>query len=88
MPATVTAKGQITLPKKLREAAGIKPGDRVDVKLDRENRLIVSGVQNDDLLRRSEIEARIRKAAEIARAHLVEPGMTSDEFMELMRGDD
>lgn len=29
MTTTVTSKGQVTLPKKIREAAGIKPGDKV-----------------------------------------------------------
>ena len=29
MGATITAKGQITLPKKIRERLGVKPGDRV-----------------------------------------------------------
>lgn len=30
MPATVTAKGQITIPKAVREALGVKPGSKVD----------------------------------------------------------
>jgi antitoxin PrlF len=29
VPATVTSKGQVTLPKSVREALGIKEGDRV-----------------------------------------------------------
>jgi AbrB family looped-hinge helix DNA binding protein len=29
---TVTVKGQVTLPKKVRDAAGIKPGDTVEVR--------------------------------------------------------
>jgi len=32
MPATVTAKGQITIPKAVREALGVKPGSKVDFK--------------------------------------------------------
>jgi antitoxin PrlF len=28
---TVTVKGQVTIPKAVRQAAGINPGDRVDV---------------------------------------------------------
>ena len=32
MSSTVTVKGQVTLPKKVRDAAGIKPGDKVEVR--------------------------------------------------------
>ena len=31
MATTVTVKGQVTLPKAVRDAVGIKPGDRVEV---------------------------------------------------------
>ncbi len=34
--ATVTSKGQVTLPKKVREALRINPGDRIDFVLDAE----------------------------------------------------
>jgi len=34
--ATVTSKGQVTLPKKVREALRIGPGDRIDFVLDGE----------------------------------------------------
>ncbi len=30
MAATVTSKGQVTIPKRIREALGIKPGSRVE----------------------------------------------------------
>jgi antitoxin PrlF len=29
---TITVKGQVTLPKRIREAVGLKPGDKVDVR--------------------------------------------------------
>lgn len=32
MPATVTSKGQITIPKAVREALGVKPGSKVEFK--------------------------------------------------------
>ncbi len=32
--ATVTSKGQVTLPRKVREALRIRPGDRIDFVLD------------------------------------------------------
>lgn len=33
--ATVTSKGQVTLPKKIRDALKIKPGDQIDFVLDK-----------------------------------------------------
>ena len=32
--ATLTSKGQLTLPKKIRDALGLKPGDQIDFVLD------------------------------------------------------
>jgi antitoxin PrlF len=29
---TITVKGQVTLPKKVRDAVGLKPGDKVDIR--------------------------------------------------------
>jgi AbrB family looped-hinge helix DNA binding protein len=40
----VTAKGQITLPKAVRDAAGIRPGDRVNVRVRPEGGAIIEAV--------------------------------------------
>ncbi len=37
--ATLTSKGQITVPVSVRERLGLKPGDRIDFVLDRDGRL-------------------------------------------------
>jgi antitoxin PrlF len=61
MATTVTVKGQVTLPKAVREAAGIKPGDRVEVRS-----LPTGGI----LIEReagSKIEAYRRQLEEVAR---------------------
>jgi AbrB family looped-hinge helix DNA binding protein len=39
--ATLTSKGQLTLPKKVRDALGLKPGDQVDFVLDAEGQVRV-----------------------------------------------
>ncbi len=41
MTTKVTVKGQVTLPKAVRDAAGIKPGDRVNVRARPEGGVIV-----------------------------------------------
>jgi len=32
MTTTITVKGQVTLPKNVRDAVGLKPGDKVEVR--------------------------------------------------------
>ena len=79
MTTTVTSKGQVTLPKAVREAAGIKPGDRVDV------RTTASGgvyIEKPGTLR--DYEARLHA---LAKRRLIRDGMTTDEFMEFSRGE-
>jgi antitoxin PrlF len=41
LATNVTVKGQVTLPKAVREAAGIRPGDRVDVRVRPEGGVII-----------------------------------------------
>ena len=41
MATNVTVKGQVTLPKAVREAAGIRPGDRVNVRVRPEGGVII-----------------------------------------------
>jgi antitoxin PrlF len=41
MATRLTVKGQVTLPKAAREAAGIRPGDKVTVRVRPEGGLIV-----------------------------------------------
>jgi antitoxin PrlF len=41
LATNVTVKGQVTLPKAVREAAGIRPGDRVNVRVRPEGGVII-----------------------------------------------
>jgi antitoxin PrlF len=76
---TVTAKGQVTLPKHVRQAAGIKPGDRVDVQA-----TASGGVYIEKPGTRRAYEARLQA---LAKRRLIRGGMTTDEFMEFSRGE-
>ena len=42
MKSTVSEKGQVTLPKALRDQLGIRPGSRLDFQVTAEGRLIVT----------------------------------------------
>jgi antitoxin PrlF len=78
MTTTVTVKGQVTLPKKVREAAGIKPGDRVDVRA-----TAAGGVIIEKPKAMSDYEAKLRA---IAKRRTIR-GMTTEEIMRMTRGD-
>jgi antitoxin PrlF len=39
--ATITSKGQVTIPKSVRELLGVRPGDRVSFRVDTDGRVVV-----------------------------------------------
>lgn len=77
--STVTVKGQVTLPKDIRDAAGIKPGDKVVVRLN-----AAGGVSIGHPDKASAYEERLRA---LAKRRIIRGGMTTDEFMEFSRGE-
>ena len=83
MQTTMTVKGQVTIPKIVRERAGIRPGDLVEVG---------NGDRGDVVLRLVEPEeaVRARKSAEFsarldALVGAAATGRTTDEFMAMIR---
>ena len=77
MATTVTVKGQVTIPKDVREAAGIRPGDRVKM------RATANGVLIEKPKAMGEYEANLRA---LAKRRLIR-GTTTDEIMEMSRGE-
>ncbi|MCL4534085.1 MAG: AbrB/MazE/SpoVT family DNA-binding domain-containing protein [Bacteroidetes bacterium] len=73
--ATVTSKGQVTLPKSVRDALGIEPGTEVDFDME-EGRVVMRKRPPVEAL--AEWEGRLR-------GKLV--GDSVDETMEMMRGE-
>ncbi len=82
----VTSKGQVTIPKAVRDKLGIAPG--TDVGFSEEGALIV--LNHDDVVEGESPGARIaRKLIELgdrARREGWANKMTSDEFLEMTRG--
>jgi AbrB family looped-hinge helix DNA binding protein len=77
LPTNVTTKGQVTLPKKVREAAGIKPGDRVEVR----------AAGNTVVIEKPRAERDYRaRLAHVAKMRVIR-GATTDEIMKMTRGD-
>jgi antitoxin PrlF len=78
MATTVTVKGQVTIPKSVRDAAGIKPGDRVEVRATASGAVVIEkpGAASDYRDR----------LYEVARRRPIR-GATTDEIMKELRGD-
>lgn len=76
MAATVTAKGQITIPKAVRDALGVKPGSKVEFRRTEAGTIEIAKLGPKP---KSRFEKLIGHAG---------PGLTTDELMKMLRGDD
>jgi antitoxin PrlF len=77
MSTVVTTKGQVTIPKKVRDHLGIVPGTAVDFELADDGRVTLRKTAGKGRPKRSQF-ARIRGRASAA--------MSTDEIMALTRG--
>lgn len=82
MSTRVTVKGQVTLPKAVRDAAGIRPGDVVSVRVRPEGGVLVE--RETDARARSDYR---RALLAMARRKPFK-GFTTEEVMKLTRGED
>jgi antitoxin PrlF len=78
---STTVKGQVTIPKAVRDAAGIRPGDRVTVRAGPDGTVIVGKAETDAL---ADLEERL---AELRRRE-IRATISGDEVMCLTRDDD
>jgi AbrB family looped-hinge helix DNA binding protein len=76
MANTVTSKGQVTIPKRVREYLGIEPGSEVKFRLAEDGHVIIE--RADGTRPPSRFEKALGHAG---------PGMTTDELMALLRGE-
>lgn len=74
---TVTRKGQVTIPKPVRDTLGIKPGTAVEFELALEGRAVMLKIAGKRPPNRFD---RLRGIAG--------PGLSTDELMTILRGDD
>ncbi len=78
MTTTITVKGQVTLPKKVRDAVGLKPGDKVEV------RATASG---GVYIEKPGTGRSYRERLEALAKERIIRDITTDEFMEASRGE-
>jgi AbrB family looped-hinge helix DNA binding protein len=79
MTTTLTSKGQVTIPKQIRDALGLAPGSAVDFGVDREGEIVIR-----------KAGARIRRKPdrfEAARGK-ADIKWRTDDLMALLRGED
>ena len=79
----VTTKGQVTIPKDVREHLGIQPGSEVDFVISGDDVTLVPLDEMESAKRRA---ASIRAWADRVAGTLDLGGMTTDEYMEWLRG--
>lgn len=80
MTSTMTSKGQVTVPKRLRDYLGLEPGAEVEFELRPEGEVVV---------RRAGRPRLRRSKSRFAKLHgTLKTGMTTDELMRLLRGYD
>jgi AbrB family looped-hinge helix DNA binding protein len=77
----VTSKGQVTIPKHLRQRTGIRPGAEVDFS-ERDGEVVVKKAAKSRRPAADDFEAYLDRVTGI-----VDLGMTTDDFMELLRGE-
>ena len=78
MGTKVTSKGQVTIPKPVRDRLNLKPGSAVDFELAADGRVVLVKAGRKSPPPRSRFE-RLRGSATVK--------MTTEEIMALMRGD-
>jgi antitoxin PrlF len=82
LATNVTVKGQVTIPKAVREAAGIRPGDRVNVRVRPEGGVIIEAEAAVE-----SAEAYKRRLEDMSRRRPI-GDLSTEEIMRMTRGED
>lgn len=78
MTTTMTVKGQVTIPKKVREALRLVPGDAVNFTVNQEGQVVVQKAGAKAAVKRDRFESARGKA---------QVKWRTDELMALLRGE-
>jgi AbrB family looped-hinge helix DNA binding protein len=83
--SNLTSKGQVTVPKDIRDALGLIPGRPVRFEMDEDGNARILRADQAEAARRRDFKARLKKAQAIFKANDRFPGMGTDEFMAMIR---
>ena len=78
MPTTMTSKGQVTIPKRVRDRLGLKPGSQVEFDLNSDGYVIIRPANDDHPPPNPFAQFK----------GILKTGLTTDEMMEITRGRD
>ena len=79
MPTTLTVKGQVTIPKPIRDALGLKPGSQMDFAVNREGEVVLHKADRRPVRTLNRFEAARGKA---------DVKWRTKDLMALLRGDE
>jgi len=76
MATTITSKGQVTIPKPVRDLLGVGPGSRVEFRRAADGSVVIERAD------------RVSQASRLADlVGIAGPGLSTDEIMAITRGD-
>lgn len=84
MGMPVTVKGQVTIPKPIRDRLGLTPGSRVEFEVDDQGRVTLRKAAAED----TPTSAPPDRFGRLLGTGTALRGMSTDEIMRLLRGDD
>ncbi len=84
--STVTSKGQVTLPKPLRDRLGLKPGSKVDFQINNAGEVVVKSATIATRQTPKDSASAYRKILESLRGTADKRFATTDEYMKFIRG--
>ncbi len=71
----ITSKGQVTLPKRMRDHLGLKPGSEIEFTINNRAEIVLKAKEKPPKSKFDDLVGTL------------ELGMTTDEFMRMIRGD-
>ena len=84
--STITSKGQVTLPKQLRDRMGLKPGSEVSFSLNTAGEIVVKPMQKLTRQSAQKAASEYREILESLAGTADKRFASTDDFMQFVRG--